>query len=99
LTLRAPAEGLRAGVPLLDEAENIDKQYDIRGRRRSYDTLARMAPRAHNLPVLFVTDRLQFQVEQHYTQGVADGCGAGVPMRANGSSGTFEESSLCGRPY
>lgn len=60
-------------VLLLDEAENIDKQYDIRGRRRSYDTLARMAMHAHILPVLFVTDRLHYQVEQDYRQGIADG--------------------------
>jgi hypothetical protein len=60
-------------VLLLDEAENIDKQYDIRGRRKSYDTLARMARHPHILPVVFVTDRLLYQVEQDNTQGAADG--------------------------
>lgn len=60
-------------VLLLDEAENIDKQYDIRGRRKSYDTLARMAQHPHILPVVFVTDRLLYQVEQDAKQGTADG--------------------------
>jgi len=60
-------------VLLLDEAENIDKQYDIRGRRKSYDTLARMARHPHILPVVFVTDRLLYQVEQDARQGTADG--------------------------
>jgi hypothetical protein len=60
-------------VLLLDEAENIDKQYDIRGRRKSYDTLARMARHPHILPVVFVTDRLLYQIEQDARQGTADG--------------------------
>lgn len=60
-------------VLLLDEAENIDKQYDIRGRRKSYDTLARMARHPHILPVVFVTDRLLYQIEQDARQGTSDG--------------------------
>jgi hypothetical protein len=60
-------------VLLLDEAENIDKQYDIRGRRKSYETLARMTRHPHILPVVFVTDRLLYQVEQDAKQGMADG--------------------------
>jgi hypothetical protein len=55
-------------VLLLDEAENIDKQYDIRGRRKSYETLARMTRHPYMLPVVFVTDRLLYQVEQDYKQ-------------------------------
>jgi hypothetical protein len=60
-------------VLLLDEAENIDKQYDIRGRRKSYETLARMTRHPHILPVVFVTDRLLYQVEQDAKQGMEDG--------------------------
>lgn len=60
-------------VVLLDEAENIDKQYDIRGRRKSYDTLGRMARHPNILPVLFVTDRLLYQIEQDHQQGTYDG--------------------------
>lgn len=60
-------------VLLLDEAENIDKQYDIRGRRKSYETLGRMTRHPHILPVVFVTDRLLYQVEQDHQQGIADG--------------------------
>lgn len=60
-------------VLLLDEAENIDKQYDIRGRRKSYDLLGRMGRHPHILPILFVTDRLLYQLEQDASQGTADG--------------------------
>ena len=60
-------------VLLLDEAENIDKQYDIRGRRKSYEMLARMTRHPHILPLVFVTDRLLYQVEQDYENGVGDG--------------------------
>lgn len=56
-------------VLLLDEAENIDKQYDIRGRRKSYDTLAKMMRHRHILPVLFVTDRLLNQVQSDFEYG------------------------------
>jgi hypothetical protein len=59
-------------VLLLDEAENIDKQYDIRGRRKSYETLARMTRHPHILPVVFVTDRLLYQVEQDNKHATAD---------------------------
>jgi hypothetical protein len=60
-------------VLLLDEAENIDKQFDIRGRRKSYEMLGRMTRHPHILPVVFVTDRLLYQVEQDYQHGVGDG--------------------------
>jgi hypothetical protein len=60
-------------VVLLDEAENIDNQYDIRGRRKSYETLARMTQHPHILPVVFVTDRPLYQVEQDYQKGTIDG--------------------------
>ncbi len=60
-------------VLLLDEAENIDKQYDIRGRRKSYDTLAQMMQHPNMLPVLFVTDRFLYQVEEDAKIGGAWG--------------------------
>ncbi len=44
-------------VILLDEVENIDRQTDIRGRRKSYATLATLMDHPHIFPVLFVTDR------------------------------------------
>ena len=50
-------------VLMLDEVENIDKQWDIRGRRKCYDTLVQMASHRSILPVLFVTDRLFRQIE------------------------------------
>jgi hypothetical protein len=66
-------------VLLLDEAENIDKQYDIRGRRKSYETLARMMRHPNILPVVFVTDRLLYQVEQDFSAGRAQGWGNWSP--------------------
>lgn len=56
-------------VVLLDEAENIDKQYDIRGRRKSYETLTRMMKHPYILPVVFVTDRLLYQVGEDFNHG------------------------------
>ena len=58
-------------VVLLDEVENIDKQYDIRGRRKSCDTLAKMMRHHHLLPVVFVTDRLLNQVQLDCEHGRA----------------------------
>ncbi len=60
-------------VILLDEAENIDKQYDIRGRRKSYETLTLMMRHPHILPVVFVTDRFLYQVEQDKKHGAGRG--------------------------
>ncbi|MBX3451326.1 MAG: hypothetical protein KF777_17290 [Planctomycetaceae bacterium] len=77
-------------VLLLDEAENIDKQYDIRGRRKSYDTLGRMGRHPHILPVLFVTDRLLYQLEQDAIQGTADSWGNWTPD-AKWFVGRFQE--------
>jgi hypothetical protein len=59
-------------VLLLDEAENICNEYDIRGRRKSYATLARMMQHPQILPVMFVTDRLLYQVGEDYEQGRRD---------------------------
>lgn len=59
-------------VLLLDEAENICNEYDIRGRRKSYTTLARMMQHSNILPVMFVTDRLLYKVGEDYEQGARD---------------------------
>jgi hypothetical protein len=61
--------GMGGLVLLLDEAENINQQYDIRGRRKSYDTLARFMEHPHILPIMFVTDRLHYQVEEDCERG------------------------------
>jgi hypothetical protein len=60
-------------VLLLDEAENIDKQFDIRGRRKSYETLARITRHPHILPVVFVTDRLLHLIEEDHQLGLGHG--------------------------
>ena len=42
VVLRTAADAGHHGlVLLLDEVENLNQQYDIRGRRKSYDTLGR----------------------------------------------------------
>jgi hypothetical protein len=65
--------GLGGIVLMLDEVENIDKQSDIRGRRKSYDTLAQFASHRGILPVLFVTDRLFRLIEADQERGESDG--------------------------
>jgi hypothetical protein len=47
---------------LFDEAENIDKQFDIRGRKKSYDTLWQFVQHPNIIPILFVTRRLHTQI-------------------------------------
>jgi hypothetical protein len=51
-------------VLLLDEVENVNQQYDIRGRRKSYDTLGCLKDRETILPILFVTRRFRHQMEE-----------------------------------
>src|SRR5438105_13591488 len=51
-------------VLLLDEVENLNQQYDIRGRRKSYDTLGRLKAHPAILPILFVTRRFLQQLEE-----------------------------------
>jgi hypothetical protein len=58
-------------VLLLDEAKNIDKQHSISGRRKSYETLDEFVRHPHILPVLFVTDRLFYQIDNDYGIGRA----------------------------
>jgi hypothetical protein len=66
------ATGKGGIVLLLDEAENIDKQYNIRGRRKSYETIQIFIQHPHILPVLFVTDRFIRLIEEDRMQGVRD---------------------------
>lgn len=56
-------------VVMLDEAENIGNQYDIRGRRRSYDLLRRLTRHPFILPVLFVTKRFYNMTDWDRTMG------------------------------
>jgi len=56
-------------VLLLDEAENIDRQFDIRGRRKSYDTIWRLTQHPNIVTILFVTKRLFIQVEADIQAG------------------------------
>jgi hypothetical protein len=51
-------------VLLLDEVENLNQQRDIRGRRKSYDTLGRLKAHRAILPILFVTQRFLQQLEE-----------------------------------
>ncbi|HYV47350.1 MAG TPA: P-loop NTPase fold protein [Myxococcaceae bacterium] len=65
--------GGRGIALLLDEAENVCLQHDIRGRRRSYDALRRLYLSQHFLLTLFVTARFLDQVQQDWRQGLASG--------------------------
>lgn len=58
--------GLNRGgvVLLLDEVENVSRQNDIRGRRKSYDTLGRLLAHPRIMPLLFVTDRFFDQIRE-----------------------------------
>ena len=53
-------------VLLLDEVENISREWDVRGRRRAYDTLAALAECTEIQLILFVTPRLIEQVMVDY---------------------------------
>jgi hypothetical protein len=59
-------------VLLLDEVENICLQHDIRGRRRSYETLHRLWRSGDFFPVLFVTNKFLSQVQQDWDRGAVD---------------------------
>ena len=61
--------GMGGIVVILDEMENVDKQYSICGRRNSYATLARLSRHPHILPVLFVTPRFVRQIKDDCVQG------------------------------
>jgi hypothetical protein len=60
-------------ILLLDEAENVSRQHDIRGRRKTYDTLGRFADERHLFTVLFVTDRFFGQLEDDRQRGLREG--------------------------
>jgi hypothetical protein len=63
----------RGGIALLlDEAENISRQYDIRGRRKTYDTLARLVQSPYLFCVVFITKRFFQQVEEDIARGRRD---------------------------
>jgi hypothetical protein len=59
-------------VLLLDEVENVNQQYDIRGRRKSYDTLGCLKGREAVLPILFVTSRFMQQIEEDKQRGQSE---------------------------
>ena len=60
-------------VLLLDEAENVSRQHDIRGRRKTYATLGRLANERHLLNIVFVTDRFFAQVQDDVQRGLREG--------------------------
>lgn len=60
-------------VLMLDEMENISRQHDIRGRRKTYHTLETLATRSPLLTIIFVTDRFFHQTEEDKQRGTRDG--------------------------
>jgi hypothetical protein len=71
----------RGIVLLLDEVENITREWDIRGRKKCYDVLFQFAMNANLFVVLFVTERFFHQVtedeERARSEGWATGTAAG----------------------
>jgi len=59
-------------VLLLDEAENVIRQHDIRGRRKTYDTLGRLAKVSQLLVFVFVTLRFYEQVRIDTERGIRE---------------------------
>jgi hypothetical protein len=82
LALLADAAALMATVfkggivLLLDEAENISRQHDIRGRRKAYATLGSLARQSHLLSLVLVTDRFFLQVQDDLQRGMREGWAA-----------------------
>lgn len=60
-------------VLMLDEAENLSRQHDVRGRRKTYDTLWKLGSQRHLLSVVFVTERFFIQVEEDNQRGTREG--------------------------
>lgn len=58
-------------VLLLDELENVSRQWDIRGRRKSYDTLQRFIANPDVFVIGFVTERFFDQIRQDCVWGAA----------------------------
>lgn len=67
------AVGYCGVVLLLDEIENVCLQHDVRGRRRSYDTLFRLWHGGDFLPIMFVTNRFVSQVHEDRRSGAQSG--------------------------
>jgi hypothetical protein len=51
-------------VILLDELENVSRQWDVRGRRKSYEMLERLSSHPGIFVIAFVTDRFFDQVQR-----------------------------------
>ena len=60
-------------VLLLDEVENITREWDIRGRKKCYEVLMDLAKNANMLLGLFVTDRFFHQVTEDQQRGQREG--------------------------
>jgi hypothetical protein len=67
-------------VLLLDEVENITREWDIRGRKKCYDVLLQLAMNTNLLVVLFVTDRFFSQVAEDEAKARFEGWYAGTPL-------------------
>jgi hypothetical protein len=58
-------------VLLLDELENVTRQWDIRGRRKSYDTLERLSRDPSFFVIAFITSRFLRQVQEDAAVGLS----------------------------
>jgi hypothetical protein len=62
-------------VLLLDEVENVSRQHDIRGRRKTYGTLWNLGNQRRLLNIVFVTERFFDQVQEDKQRGIREGWG------------------------
>jgi hypothetical protein len=70
-------------VLLLDEAENVSRQHDIRGRRKTYDALGRLSCQRHVLSLVFVTDRFFEQIKEDRDRGARERWNSWTPEARN----------------
>jgi hypothetical protein len=60
-------------VLLLDELENISREWDVRGRRRAYDLIGALMESKHVKVIAFVTPRLIEQAAADFDRSQAEG--------------------------
>jgi hypothetical protein len=67
--------GLSLGgiVLMLDEAENVTREHDIRGRKKSYETVQKLSQSRNLFLIVFVTDRFFRQIEDDRKRGMEMG--------------------------
>jgi hypothetical protein len=65
--------GLSMGgiVLMLDEAENVTREHDIRGRKKAYETLQKLSQSRNLFIIVFITERFFQQIDDDRRRGIA----------------------------